>query len=238
MKLLALESSTDACSVALECNGELLVDHRLAPQQHAKLLLPMIQTLLVEAGIAASDLDGVAFGCGPGSFTGVRIAAATTQGIAFGADLGVIPVSSLQALAQGAVREHAASHVLAAFDARMGEVYWGAYVLDDDHVLQAVQDECVCAPENVVVPSDADSHRWLLVGSGADQYRNELMVAMGGNVQIVSVADCSPSAQDVLHVAKSSAASGQLLSATDALPVYLRNRVALTEAQRASGERL
>lgn len=238
MKILAIESSTDACSVALAYDGETLVDHRIAPQQHAKLLLPMIEALLNDAGIKATDLDGVAFGCGPGSFTGVRIAAATTQGIAFGADVGVIPVSSLQALAQGGVREHSASHVLATFDARMGEVYWGAYAVGVDGAVVALQDDCVCAPQKVSVPVDADSHEWCLIGSGADQYRDELTAAVGDTFRMSLVADYWPSAQDVLDIALPLAANGKLLSAADALPVYLRDRVALTEKQRANGERL
>jgi len=238
MKLLAFESATDACSVALECDGEINIDHRIAPQQHAKLLLPMIETLFASAGIKAADLDGVAFGSGPGSFTGVRIAAATAQGIAFGADVGVIPVSSLQALAQGAVREHNASRILAAFDARMGEVYWGAYALDDDGIVRPLQVDCVCAPEKVIIPSDAHLHKWCLLGTGADQYRDELITTISENVQLDVVGGCWPNAQDVLRVAKLRATKGELLSAADALPVYLRNRVALTEEQRARGERL
>lgn len=238
MKILALETSTDACSVALECDGEMIVDHRLAPQQHAKLLLPMIEGLFAQAGIKAANLDGVAFGCGPGSFTGVRIAAATTQGIAFGADVGVIPVSSLQALAQGAVREHNASHVLATFDARMSEVYWGAYVLGSDGVVQAVQDDCVCAPENVTVPSDVDAHEWCLLGSGADQYGDILTAAVGASTRASIVNDFWPNAQDVLRVALPQARDSAWLSAADALPVYLRDRVALTEKERAGGARL
>lgn len=238
MKLLALDTSTDACSVALECEGELMISHRLAPQKHAQLLLPMIDALLASAEIKVADLDAVAFGCGPGSFTGVRIAAATTQGIAFGADIGVVRVSSLQALAQGAVREYQASSVLSAFDARMGEVYWGAYAVGDDGLARALQNDCVCAPEEVAIPSDAAATRWCLVGSGADQYEVPLSTAVGKTVSLQIVKSCWPNAQDVLALAKPSVASGELLPAADALPVYLRDRVALTEAQRASGETL
>jgi len=238
MKLLALETSTDACSIALECDGEVLLDHRMAPQEHAQILLPMIDAMFANAGIKASDLDGVAFGCGPGSFTGVRIAAATTQGIAFGVDVGVIPVSSLQALAQGAFREHNASHVLATFDARMSEVYWGAYALGDDGIVCALQVDCVCPPDKVVMPVDESAAEWCLLGSGADQYADILTAAVGEHVQLRKVADCWPNAQDVLRVALPVASAGGFLSAAEASPVYLRDRVALTEKQRADGERL
>lgn len=238
MKLLAIESATDACSVALACNDETIVDHRLAPQKHAQLLLPMIDKVLIDAGIGPADLDGIAFGCGPGSFTGVRIAAATAQGIAFGADIGVIPVSSLQALAQGVHRTQAASHVFASFDARMGEVYWGAYVADGNGVVQPVLDDCVCPPEHILIPDDAQTHQWRLAGSGADEYSNEFVATVGSKVSITIISNCWPEAQDVLRVAQPLVSAGGMLCAADALPVYLRNKVALTEAQRAAGERL
>lgn len=237
MKLLALESSTDACSVALSYDGEIALDHRIAPQKHAQLLLPMIDKLLSNAGITANDLDGVAFGCGPGSFTGVRIAAAATQGIAFGADIGVIPVSSLQALAQGAFRVQSATSVFAAFDARMDEVYWGAYAIGGDIVLP-LQGDCVCSPDRVSVPMGANTHEWVLVGSGADQYKDVLLSAIGKNVPTRFIRECWPSAQDVLGVALPVAEAGGFQAADNALPVYLRDRVALTEAQRAAGEQL
>jgi len=244
VKLLALESATDACSVALTINGETKTDHRIAPQKHAQLLLPMIDTILVDAGITARDLDGIAFGCGPGSFTGIRIAAAATQGIAFGADIGVIPVSSLQALAQGAYRTQACEHVFASFDARMGEGYWGVYAMgsgdvdNTDNILQPLQQDCVCAPQAVVIPVGANADEWALVGSGADQYKDELRHAIDPNVLITFISDGSPSAQDILSVALPVANAGGFVPAEDALPVYLRNRVALTEAQRAAGEQL
>jgi len=244
VKLLALETSTDACSVALAINGEISADYQLAPQKHAQLLLPMIDKILITAGITAVDLDGIAFGCGPGSFTGVRIAAAATQGIAFGLDIGVIPVSSLQALAQGAYRMHSVTHVLASFDARMEEVYWGAYAIgsgnsvDTDTVLQPIQDDRVCSPQHVSVPNDLLVDSWALVGSGADQYRDVLLATIDPDVKVECVSDCWPSAQDVLSVALPVAKAGGFQSAEQALPVYLRDKVALTEAQRVAGERL
>lgn len=238
MKLLALETSTDACSVALSYNGDIIVDHQIAPQKHAQLLLPMIEKILVDAGLKTTDLDGVAFGCGPGSFTGVRIAAATTQGLAFGADIGVIPVSSLQALAQGAHRVCQATHVLAAYDARMSEVYWGAYAVDDQGIAQSVVDDCVCAPGDVPVPNIDSDVEWVMVGSGADQYSEVLGELVNENLRFRHMADYWPNSHDVLTVALPQALAGGLASASDALPVYLRDRVALTEAQRASGEKL
>jgi len=250
VKLLALETSTDACSVALAINGEMLVDHRIAPQQHAQLLLPMIDKIVVDAGVRIADLDGVAFGCGPGSFTGVRSAAATTQGIAFGADIGVIPVSSLHAMAQGAYRTHASSHVFASFDARMGELYWGVYAIDAqdgsssderdgrDEILQPLQEDCVCSPHKVVLSNELDAKQWSLLGSGADQYRDVLSAAINTNELVNYIDNCWPSAQDVLRVAQPLASAGEFKPAAEALPVYLRDRVALTEAQRAAGDRL
>lgn len=238
MNLLSLETSTDACSVALYNGSDVLVDHRLAPVKHAQLLLPMVEQLLAKAGLTPRSLDGVAFGCGPGSFTGVRIAAATAQGIAFGAGIGVIPVSSLQALAQGAKRLHNAKHVLASFDARMGEVYWGAFSVDANNLMQAVIDESVCSPDAVPLPPTTNSAAWVAVGSGIDQY-NDVFVARCETMSPIRVVpDCWPSAQDVHTVALPLALNGQFRNAEEAVPVYLRNRVALTEAERADGQRL
>ncbi|MBX2882090.1 MAG: tRNA (adenosine(37)-N6)-threonylcarbamoyltransferase complex dimerization subunit type 1 TsaB [Granulosicoccus sp.] len=250
MKLLALESATDACSVALSINGDVTTDHRIEPQKHAQLLLPMIDELLIDAGISTAQLDGIAFGCGPGSFTGVRIAAAATQGIAFGADIGVIAVSSLQALAQGVIRNHSSQsnelsqssqsnlRVFASFDARMDEVYWGVYAAGANGVAEPLQQDSICSPQEVCVPKEAAEHEWALAGSGADRYRDVLVAAVGANVSIQYIADCWPSAQDVLSVAQPVANANGFQSAELALPVYLRDRVALTEAQRAAGEQL
>ena len=198
----------------------------------------MIESLLLKGKIKASELDGVAFGCGPGSFTGVRIAAAVAQGIAFGANIGVIPVSSLQALAQSANRQHKATHVLASFDARMGEVYWGVYVSDDNGFVMPVQNDTVCAPEHITLPADADQHEWCLLGSGADEYVVALKERIGLNMSVNHVVDSWPAAEDILQIAIPLSNSGSFSKPADAVPVYLRDKVALTTKERASGERL
>ncbi len=240
MKLLALETSSDACSVALQCDKQLLIDHQLAPQQHARLLLPMVDQLLAKAGIKPADLDGVALGCGPGSFTGVRIAAAAAQGIALGADIGVVRVSSLAALAQSVVREHKATQVLAVLDARMGEVYCGAYVVSDnaDAPLSNISEDRVCAPNDVALPDNTGLSEWVLAGSGADAYPDDMHKLGQVNEKPKHVANCWPNAQDVLSLAMPDALAGRFVSAADAVPVYLRDRVALTTQERERGETL
>ena len=142
MKILALDTATEACSAALlSGDGSVYERHDIAPRRHAELILPMVDGILTEAGLGLNDLDAIAFGRGPGAFTGVRIAAGVTQGLALGAGLPVIPVSSLAALAQPALGK--AAIVLPAIDARMGEVYWAAYESDQDGLVTALAGEQV-----------------------------------------------------------------------------------------------
>ena len=129
MRLLAIDTAEIACSAALLIDGEVVERFEIAPRRHSELILGMMQSLLDEAGLRLADMDALAFGRGPGSFTGLRIAAAVIQGSAWGADLPVVAVSNLRGVAQGVHREQGASKVLAGFDARMGEVYWGAFEL-------------------------------------------------------------------------------------------------------------
>jgi tRNA threonylcarbamoyladenosine biosynthesis protein TsaB len=131
MKLLALDTATEACSAAVWVDGTVLERYELAPRRHAALILPMIEAVLAEANLSPLQLDAIAFGRGPGAFTGVRIAVGIAQGIAFAADLPVIPISTLAALALGAAQETGYSRIAAALDARMGEVYWGVYAVAD-----------------------------------------------------------------------------------------------------------
>ena len=146
--LLALDTATEACSAALLHGGRLYHRYEVIPRMHAQRLLPMIDELLVEAGIALKQVDALVFGRGPGAFTGVRIATGMVQGLAFATGKPVIGISNLAALAQRAWREHGAQNVCAAIDARMDEVYWGCYQLRDGD-MQLMGNEVVSAPEQV-----------------------------------------------------------------------------------------
>ena len=221
MNILAIDTSTDACSAALSLAGEVRERFELAPRAHTQLILPMVESLLAEAGLALTQLDAIAFGCGPGSFTGVRIAAGVTQGIAFGADLPVVPVSTLAALAQGACDEIGATHVLAALDARMHEVYWGAYQRGDDGVVQLQGEEGVYAPDRVPVP---ESDQWQGVGSGWASYGAALHTRLAGLVTATH-AQHHPRARDVARLGVHGLQHGLAVDAEQALPVYLRNEV-------------
>lgn len=229
MNLLAIETSTDACSVGLSVDGELLLDHRIASQQHGALVLPMVDALLARAGIVPAQLDGVVFGRGPGSFTGVRIGVAVTQGIALGADAGVFGVSTLQSVAQGCHRVHGETHVAVSLDARMDEVYFAAFVCDDAGLMQPLGEEMVVPPAQV--PALPDDSRWCWAGSGAERYREQVL-SMTPEATIHD--DCWPMAQDLLTLGMPSAVSGGMLPAEQAAPVYLRDKVAQTTAERAA----
>ena len=222
VRLLAIETSTPACSAALWVDGDVLERYALAPRQHAALMLPMIESLLLEAGITVAQLDAIAFGCGPGSFTGVRIAASMVQGIAFAADLPVVPVSTLAALALGGMRESQLPRVLAVMDARKAEVYWGSYVKTGDDVMTLQGRECVCAPDAVPATGQDD---WLGVGGGWSAYGEQLMQRLGERV-VRLMPDLEPRAADVVRLAVHDFHHGVRVRPEEALPVYLRNNVA------------
>lgn len=221
-RILAIETATEACSVALLLQDEVQERFEIAPRQHASLLLPFVESLLAAAGIELNRLDALAFGCGPGSFTGLRIAAGMTQGLAFGADLPVVPVSTLAALAQGTVAATGAEAVLAALDARMQEVYFGAFRCDDNGLVDPVGGEVVCRPQAVEVP--ARDH-WVGAGSGWDSYA-EVLAARCSVVSADIHRDQKPHAADVARLAARALARGQIVSADEAIPVYLRDDVA------------
>ena len=219
MKLLAIETATDACSCALRIDGDCLSRYQLAPRQHAELALSMVDALLTEAGVRLRDLDGLAYGRGPGSFTGVRIAVGVAQGLAFGATLPVVGVSSLQALAQRTRREHGERHVLSAFDARMSEVYWAAYV-EDQGIMSPVTDEGVFAPDRVPIPKVFGE--WFGVGDGWGAHEETL----GRRVDVKgSCASIYPHATDVATLGVVGFERGEAGPAEQALPVYLRDMV-------------
>ena len=221
MKLLAIDTGEDACSAALMLDDSVVERFELAPRRHSELILPMMDGLLAEAGLRLADLDALAFARGPGSFTGVRIAASVVQGAALGAGLPVVPVSSLQALAQGMRREQQAVAVLAALDARMHEVYWGAYRVDARGIMRAVIDEMVCVPQQAVVPEGRD---WTGAGSGWGSYAGVLGARCAMDMRVDTGALVH--AQDVALLARSLFGEGAAVAAEQALPVYLRDEVA------------
>jgi len=221
MRLLALDTASEACSVALYLDGALRTCYEVAPRRHAELILPMCDRLLAEAGLQVCQLDGVAFGRGPGSFTGVRIAAGITQGIAFGADLPVVPISSLAALAQEVIARDGRPHVLVALDARMKEVYWGAYRADDTGLATLLGEEMVVAPAHVPLPKGRD---WVGVGQGWKSYAESLNTRLHGRVGH-RYPDRLPQAGYLIPLALAALERGEFVSADQARPVYLRDKV-------------
>ncbi len=221
MKLLGLDTTSDACSCALSIGGVITEHYQLAPRQHTALILPMVEAVLAEAGLKASALDGLAFGCGPGAFTGIRIGAGVIQGLALGLELKVARVSSLQALAQGIFRTSGHRRVLAALDARMDEVYWGVYEADTDGIMRILGQDQLSSPEAVSLPAGEE---WVGAGRGWSSYEAALIGACG------RPRDCFPDeyphAQDVVLLGTEFFAQGLEVVVEEALPVYLRDQVA------------
>lgn len=217
--LLALDTATEACSVALLHKGRLLSRHEVIPRLHAQRLLPMVQELLGEAGLALSTVDAIAFGRGPGAFTGVRIAVGVVQGLAFALQRPVLPISNLAVLAQRAHREQGVQQVAAAIDARMDEVYWGCYRLEAGE-MRLHGAEAVLPPERVGLPRGAEGP-WFGAGTGWG-YAERLAVSP----QLGMDAGLLPHAEDLLRLAEFAWARGEGVDAEQAQPVYLRDQVA------------
>ena len=221
--LLALDTATEACSVALLHDGRVLSHYEVAPRLHAQRLLPMIQQLLGEAGITASALDAIAFGRGPGAFTGVRIAIGVVQGLAFALDRPVLPVSNLAVLAQRALRERGAIQVAAAIDARMDEVYWGCYRAEAGE-MRLLGQEAVLPPEQAQAPSGSAGD-WFGAGTGWGAYAERIALKPVG-----MAGDLLPHAADLLDLAGFAWGRGEAVPADQAQPVYLRDQVATPKA--------
>ena len=217
MKLLAIDTSTEACSAALDIDGDIRSRYELAPKRHAELILPMLDQLLAEAQINLSALDAIAFGRGPGSFTGVRIATGIAQGLAFSADLPLLPVSTLATLAQSVNGQY--QYIAAIMDARMGEVYFGLYRSDD--IVTLVETESVVPPASIIAGNYADCYG---VGSGWTSYAEILQKIFAENLAGYSPG-VYPRARDMIPLALRAYRNGELVSPEDAAPVYLRNRV-------------
>ncbi|MCC6301863.1 MAG: tRNA (adenosine(37)-N6)-threonylcarbamoyltransferase complex dimerization subunit type 1 TsaB [Gammaproteobacteria bacterium] len=230
MKLLAIDTSTIACSAALFDGGDPRERFEIAPREHADLLLPMVDALLAEAGWSREQIDVIAFGRGPGAFTGLRIAAGVAQGIAFGLDIPVVPVSTLAALAHGAMREGGGTRVLAAMDARMREIYWGAYELEGGGRLVARGAEQVCAPMDARLPV---GEGWFGAGDAWDVYGDILRLRLGPRLAGWD-AGRYPRARDIALLAAPVYMEGGGLPPEQALPVYLRDNVAQPKKRKPS----
>jgi len=217
MNLLAIDTATEACSAALCLDGDIISRYRYAPRQHAELILPMVDGLLSEAGIKLQQLDCLAFGRGPGAFTGVRIATGVIQGLAFATDLPVVPVSTLATLAQGVIDK--SDYMLSAIDARMGEIYWGLFQVRNK-IVAGISDESVDKPGQVSVPADKS---WFGVGSGWKTYKEILVKTTNPSG---TDDDAYPDARNIIPLAIHDFSHGRAVPAEKALPVYLRNHVA------------
>lgn len=223
MVILAFDTSTEYCSVALWADGAVTAREVHAGQRHSTLLLPMVDEVLNEAGMPLTGLDGIAYGSGPGSFTGLRIGCGVAQGLALGADLPVLGVCTLLALAQGV----AAPQVIACLDARMGEVYQAAYRRDGGE-WQAVCEPGLYAPGAAPLP---DAGEWLGCGNAFAVYGDALQQRYGGLLAGIQ-ANPHPRAADIAALAAPRFARGEGQDAALAAPLYIRNKVALKTSER------
>jgi tRNA threonylcarbamoyladenosine biosynthesis protein TsaB len=220
--ILAIETSSELASAAVLCGERVLARESSGVQSHSYALLPMVHGVLADAGISLAQCDAIAFGCGPGSFTGVRTACGVAQGLAFGQDLPVLPVVTLLAMAQACRAASGANDVLAVLDARMGEVYWAQYRYTDGW--QIVTQPTLSAPRQVLAQGAP-----LACGNGLLAYADAFAAApfTGGGL-----ADAMPRAEYVAQLGRIAYASGAGLAPRDAQPLYLRNKVALTTTER------
>ncbi|GHB63555.1 tRNA (adenosine(37)-N6)-threonylcarbamoyltransferase complex dimerization subunit type 1 TsaB [Psychrosphaera saromensis] len=219
MKILAVDAATEACSVALYNDGEISSIFEICPQQHSQKLLPFIEKILSDSGIKLDQLDGIAYGQGPGSFTGVRIGVSVTQGLAFGADLPVVGVSNLAIMAQQAIEQHDAESIVAAIDARMSEIYLGCYK-NVNGFAQLINNEIAIKPE-LLRKEDFDLNNSVSVGTGWTSYNQLLTSSFDVKVTDIEL----PNAKYMLPLALDAFNKGLSVTAEFAQPNYVRDEV-------------
>ena len=224
MKILALETSTEFCSVALYLDGKIFNKEILAERRHSEILLPMIHELLEESALALQQLDGIAFGAGPGSFTGLRIACGVAQGLAYATNLPVIGINTLEAVAQQIDEQK----IIVALDARMGEIYHAAYQKAENFDWKVISPPTLCLPQHA--PS-VPGNGWIGCGSGFDVYRKELSTLYSENIHQVHY-KLHPQAGEIAQLALPKFTDGSNTDPANATPVYIRNKVALKENER------
>lgn len=218
--ILALDTCTEACSAALCYQGQVFAELADAPREHSQRLLPMVEAVLKQANVGLDKLDAIAYGRGPGSFTGIRICTSMTQGLALGLNLPVIGISTLAAMAQMAIAEYAAEQVLCCIDARMGEVYWGQFVAVDG-IATLVGKEVVSAPEQVKLTFDLNK-AIVGCGTGFDAYPE--LLALGSGITSLAAVKY-PDARAMLALAEAGIKAGLTTSVDELEPVYLRDTV-------------
>lgn len=217
MKILAIDAATEACSVALQIGDDVISQFEVAPQQHSQKLLPFVDQVLAQADLSLSQLDAIAYGQGPGSFTGVRIGVSVTQGLAFGADLPVVGISNLAAMAQQAIATTKCQQVVTAIDARMAEVYFALYQ-NDQGLAQLVDKETVIKPELLTA---MELNQAASAGTGWQTYGDILAPKFACERTDIDL----PSAEFILPLAAAKVAAGETVSAEQAQPNYVRNEV-------------
>lgn len=224
MKILAFDTATEACSAALWLDGEICERYEVAGREHTQRLMLQVSALMTDAGLHFNQLDGIACGIGPGSFAGVRIGVGYAKGLALALDVPVVGVSSLAMLALRALRETNAEQVLAAIDARLNEVYFGAYQRSASGLVEKIAPEIVCTPD--AVPA-CEGARVIAAGSGWATYRERLSQATQAKI-LSCLPEALPHAEDALRLALTQFEAGQGINADDLVPAYLRDKVALT----------
>jgi len=227
MNILALDTCTESCSAALLYNGEVFQQVEMTQRGHSDLILGMMNTLFQQADTTISTVDVVAFGRGPGSFTGVRVGVGVTQGIAFARDIPVIPISTLLAVAQDAADKLDVDHIAVAMDARMGEIYCASYQRQNG-IVELIGSERVCPPEQFKPDS---KQQWVGVGTGWREYDAILRDNFAGKLADVAV-DHYPNAAVMIKLATIEADAGRMLTAEQAIPVYLRDNVAKKKGEQ------
>ena len=221
-RILALDTATEACSVALLLDGVVDAHFELCAREHTQRILPLVEEMLRRHQLALTQLDALAFGRGPGSFTGVRIGIGIAQGLAFGASLPLLGVSTLMTMAEAAWQRHGATRVLAAIDARMGEVYWAEYQREEDGAWRGEESEAVLKPEAALARMQQLSGEWTTVGTGWQAWPN---LAAESPLTLLASDVTLPTAEAMLALAQQLWQQGKALPPEQAEPTYLRNEV-------------
>jgi tRNA threonylcarbamoyladenosine biosynthesis protein TsaB len=238
MNLLALDTSTEFLSLALQFGDKIVTHHQQAGAKASELILPQIQAMLDSAKIKLTDLDGIAFGAGPGAFTGVRVACGVAQGLGFGANIPVVGVNTLLAVAQAS----GADKVIVCLDARMGEIYHAMYIKEKNGWIETCATKVIKPEAAWILASRASLTKtnekvWIGAGSGWAVYAEVLREIYAENLTQV-LPEITPSATAILQLAQLTFLAGKAKPAIEAAPIYIRNRVALTTLEREEGQRL